>query len=100
MAPARQGAAGDVIGKRRRCRLGRQPVDDQQLDFHPLGQDRLEVDRYPVPFLQRGAGEITTAYKLNASFSDILTGVILFFIIGCEFFINYRLNFRSSKKEG
>ena len=53
-----------------------------------------------IIFLQRGAGEITTAYKLNASFSDILTGVILFFIIGCEFFINYRLNFRSSKKEG
>lgn len=53
-----------------------------------------------IIFLQRGAGEITTAYKLNASFSDILTGVILFFIIGCEFFINYRLHFRSSKKEG
>lgn len=52
-----------------------------------------------IVFLQRGAGEITTAFKLNSSFSDILTGVILFFIIGCEFFINYRLNFRSSKKE-
>lgn len=52
-----------------------------------------------IIFLQRGAGEITTAFKLNASFSDILTGIILFFIIGCEFFINYRLNFRSRKKE-
>lgn len=53
-----------------------------------------------IIFLQRGSGEITTAFKLNSSFSDILTGIILFFIIGCEFFINYRLNFRSSKKEG
>ena len=52
-----------------------------------------------IIFLQRGAGEITTAFKLNASFSVILTGIILFFIIGCEFFINYRLNFRSRKKE-
>ncbi len=52
-----------------------------------------------IIFLERGAGEITTAYKLNSSFSDILIGVILFFIIGCEFFINYRLNFRSAKKE-
>ena len=52
-----------------------------------------------IIFLQRGAGEITTAFKLNASCSDILTGIILFFIIGCEFFINYRLNFRSRKKE-
>ena len=28
--------------------------------------------------------------------SSILTGVILFFIIGSEFFINYKINFRKS----
>ena len=42
------------------------------------------------------------AYGLseNASFGDILTGIILFFIIGCEFFINYKLSLtKSSKKE-
>ena len=51
-------------------------------------------------FLDKGAGEISTQFGLNKSFSDILTGVILFFIIGCEFFINYRINFRhSSRKE-
>lgn len=43
--------------------------------------------------LERGAGEISTVFGLNTSFSDILTGVILFFIIGSEFFINYRLSF-------
>ena len=32
--------------------------------------------------------------------SEILTGVILFFILGCEFFINYRLEFRKADKEG
>ena len=32
-------------------------------------------------------------------FSDILTGIILFFIIGCEFFINYKINFSHRKKE-
>ena len=27
-------------------------------------------------------------------YSDILTGIILFFLIGCEFFINYKIQFR------
>ncbi|MBR0451617.1 MAG: ABC transporter permease [Oscillospiraceae bacterium] len=42
-------------------------------------------------FLERGAGEIATVFELNTSFSDILTGIILFFIIGSEFFISYRI---------
>lgn len=49
--------------------------------------------------LNRGAGEISTAFGLNRSFADILTGIILFFIIGCEFFINYKIQFRSSGKK-
>lgn len=49
-----------------------------------------------IVFLERGAGEISTTFGLNQSFSDILTGIILFFIIGCEFFINYKVNFRKS----
>lgn len=53
-----------------------------------------------LAFLEKGAGEISTQFGLNHSFSDILTGIILFFIIGCEFFINYKLCFRGqSKKE-
>ncbi len=52
-----------------------------------------------IVFLNRGAGEISTKFMLNHSFSDIITGIILFFIIGCEFFINYKVNFRKSKKE-
>ncbi len=51
--------------------------------------------------LDRGASEISTIFGLNHSFGDILTGIILFFIIGSEFFITYKLNFRKSgKKEG
>ena len=46
-------------------------------------------------FLERGAGEIATVFELNTSFSDILTGIILFFIIGSEFFISYRIVFKS-----
>ena len=50
-------------------------------------------------FLERGAGEISTAFSLNHSFSDILTGIILFFIIGSEFFINYKISFRKAAKK-
>ncbi len=52
-------------------------------------------------FMDRGASEISTALGLNHAFGDILTGIILFFIIGSEFFINYKINFRkSAAKEG
>ena len=47
-----------------------------------------------IVFLDRGASEIATDFGLNEAFGDILTGVILFFIIGCEFFITYQLHFR------
>ena len=52
-------------------------------------------------FLDRGAGEGSSKFGLNQSFADIITGVILFFIIGCEFFINYKINFckRTGKEE-
>lgn len=49
-------------------------------------------------FLERGADEVSSKFGLNADFSDILTGIILFFIIGCEFFINYKIHFRSKSK--
>ena len=45
-------------------------------------------------FLDRGAGDISSKFGLNQSFSDIITGVILFFIIGSEFFITYKITFR------
>ena len=52
-----------------------------------------------IVVLSRGASEISSVFSLNHSFADILTGIILFFIIGCEFFINYKVQFRSSGKK-
>ncbi|MBR0466579.1 MAG: ABC transporter permease [Clostridia bacterium] len=52
-----------------------------------------------IVFLQKGAGEIAMTLGLNESVSDILTGILIFFIIGSEFFINYKINFRSAQKE-
>lgn len=49
-------------------------------------------------FLGRGADEVSSKFGLNGDFSDILTGIILFFIIGCEFFINYQVHFNRRNK--
>ena len=66
--------------------------------FNPLA---MIFTSFLLVFLGRGASEISTNFGLNHSFGDILTGIILFFIIGCEFFINYQLHFRkSARKEG
>lgn len=52
-----------------------------------------------LSFLEAGAQQIATEFGLNKSFSDILTGIILFFIIGSEFFVNYQIKFNKSGKE-
>ena len=51
--------------------------------------------------MDRGATEVSSSLGLNHSFADILTGIILFFIIATEFFITYKITLRKSgKKEG
>jgi len=42
-------------------------------------------------FMQQGSIQIATQYGLNENASDIITGILLFFLIGCEFFVRYRL---------
>lgn len=64
--------------------------------FNPI---TMIITAFIIAFLGVGAGEISTVYGFNESLSDIITGIILFFIIGSEFFINYQVKFRSSKKE-
>jgi simple sugar transport system permease protein len=55
------------------------------------------LSSFLLGFLERGASEISAIYQLNHSFGDILTGIILFFVIGSEFFINYQIHFRKSQ---
>ena len=64
--------------------------------FNPL---TMVFSSFLIIFMDRGAGEISTAFGLNHSYADILTGIILFFIIGCEFFISYRLQFRKKAEK-
>lgn len=65
--------------------------------FNPL---TMIFSSFLIIFMDRGASEISTNFGLNHSYSDILTGIILFFIIGCEFFITYKIQFiKKHKKE-
>lgn len=47
-----------------------------------------------LAILQKGSNAIQTVYKIPSSVADILTGLILFFMLACEFFLNYKLIFR------
>ena len=51
-------------------------------------------------FMQKGAMQIASQFNLNENASDVITGIILFFILGSEFFINYRVELRGRHKEG
>ena len=62
--------------------------------FNPL---YMILTAFLVIFLQQGTSYMGDIYRLDTSMADIFIGVVLLFIIGCEFFINYKVNFR--KKE-
>ncbi|MCL2702815.1 MAG: ABC transporter permease [Defluviitaleaceae bacterium] len=51
-----------------------------------------------IAMLQRGANAVQTTFRIPSSAADILIGFILFFILGCEFFLNYKLVFRKKVK--
>ncbi len=48
-------------------------------------------------FLEKGSTQIASQYNLNDYVSQMITGIILFFVLGSEFFIQYRLIFRHGK---
>lgn len=51
-------------------------------------------------FMELAGKQMASVFQLNDYFSKILTGIILFFILGCEFFADYRVKFRRSVKGG
>ena len=50
--------------------------------------------------LEKGAIEIASQFDLNDFVSEMITGIILFFVLGSEFFINYKIRFRGRKEAG
>ncbi len=52
-----------------------------------------------VTFLETGAAKVADTCFLNASYADIVSGIVILFLVGCEFFIRYSVKFRHTKKE-
>ena len=49
--------------------------------------------------LEKGANTLQTRMSVPASISDIITGILLFAMLSCEFFINYRMILRGKPKK-
>jgi simple sugar transport system permease protein len=52
-----------------------------------------------IVFLEKGAIEIASQFNLSDHVSNMLTGIILFFLLASEFFIEYKINFPALKEE-
>ena len=53
-----------------------------------------------VTFLETGAAKVADSFFLNSSYADIVSGIVILFVVGCEFFIRYTVKFRHNKKGG
>lgn len=49
--------------------------------------------------IDQGGSQVAVAFGISDYFSDIITGIFFFFVIGCEFFINYKIKFRPLKRK-
>ena len=65
--------------------------------FNPIS---MVLISFFIVFLDKGASQIASDFGLNTFASNIITGIILFFILSCEFFNNYRISFNRNRKEG
>ncbi|MBQ3357213.1 MAG: ABC transporter permease [Oscillospiraceae bacterium] len=52
-----------------------------------------------LAILTKGADTLQTQMNVPASLSNIIIGLLLFCMLGCEFFINFKMIFRSRKTE-
>ncbi len=64
--------------------------------FNPI---YMVFTTFLVVFLQKGAQQVSTDFRISNAISDIVTGIILLFIIGCEFFLQYKIVLANSGKE-
>ena len=67
----------------------------------------MVITSFVLIFLDRGGAQMNTDFGVGAAMSEIIIAIILLFIIGCEFFLNYKIVIndrykfkRKSKKEG
>ena len=63
--------------------------------FNPLG---MVFTSFLITFFSSGASDLYKVYKFDSSIVDIMTGIILFLVIASEFFINYKIKIKSTKR--
>ena len=49
-------------------------------------------------FLEKGAMQIASQYQLSDYISNVVKGIILIFLLGSEFFVNFKIRIRGSHK--
>ena len=64
--------------------------------FNPIF---MFLTAFLICFLENGAEQVANNCNISSAYADILVGIVLFFVIGCEFFIQYRLQFRKKETE-
>jgi len=64
--------------------------------FNPIF---MMLTSFLVVFLQKGVVMVSQKYKMDDALANIITAIVLFFIIGCEFFINYKIMFKAPKED-
>lgn len=52
-----------------------------------------------LAILEKGSNTLQTRMSVPASIADIITGILLFCMLSCEFFINYKLIFRHKENK-
>ena len=53
-----------------------------------------------IVLLSNGSASATDTFKLDSSIGEVITGIVIFFIIACEFFTTYKINFRTKRGAG
>ena len=64
--------------------------------FNPLA---MLLTSALIQMLSQGAGQISQDFDVSGALPSVITGIMLFLIIGSEFFINYEIHFRKGRKQ-
>ena len=64
-------------------------------NLNPFG---ILVVSFLFAVLEKGSTVVSSEFVLSPYCSDVLQGIILFFVLGCEFFIRYRFVTRGGRK--
>ncbi len=60
----------------------------------------MVLTSFLLVFLDQGAAQVSQNFDISSAFPNVIVGIILFFIIGSEFFIDYKIVTRAKAKEG